>query len=380
MTLHRKKIQPAKKLRNSFTFNNQNFPIGTSSNYHKKLQSFIEKIKSQQEDLSNRTLIIVPGYSVSNPPRIGDHRYYIKSLKFHKKSNPYGYKRIFVFDIYSRKDERCNFNFNIPQLAHELFKSINTNRDDWEFTLNGEIDFIGASMGGLIVRKFIQSYVFNDNQFLTNWGTLQIKNIILIATPNHGCRIVDRLRAPFIQFALRLIHGKKNFTKSEQFQQIAKGNMSIYGKCLRKIKSKYSEKNTFLEELNSHDISSSSIRWVTIRGTKRKWYSSLLYDRNEENDGVVKSSSVILKGAENIADKDLQMNLSWDHRDLYQTESLCKLLFGLLTLNLKLNDYLVLNQLLETQNMLSYNHWDLDYLFNKIILNVNSFKYKLNTS
>ncbi|NHK31614.1 MAG: hypothetical protein FK730_09695 [Asgard group archaeon] len=370
MTLHRKKIQLSIFNRNSFTNIISNFPIRKTTNYHNQLKNFIEKIRSKKQDLSNRTLVIVPGYSVSNPPKIGDHHYYINTLKFHEELNPYGYKRIFVFDIYSKKDGRCNFKFSIPQLAQELFNSINTNRDNWEFVINGEIDFIGGSMGGLIVRKFIQTFVLRDNIIKTKkWGNLQICNVVLIATPNHGCRIVDRLQAPFIQFSLRLLFGKNNFSKSEQFQQIAKGNVNIYGKFFRKIKSKFTGKNTFIDDLNSIKISSNSIRWITIRGTKWKWYSSLLYDKNEENDGVVKSSSVILDGAENIADKDLQMNLSWDHRDLYQADSVCKLLFGLLTLNLKLNDYLALNQLLETQDLLIYNQWSLDYIFNKVILN-----------
>jgi hypothetical protein len=370
MTLHRKKIQLSKFNRNNFTNNILNFPTRITTTYHNQLKNFIDKIKSKKQDLSNRTLVIVPGYSISNPPKIGDHQYYIDALKFHKELNPFGYKRIFVFDVYSKKDGRCNFKLNIPQLAHELFISINTDRDNWEFIKNGEIDFIGGSMGGLIVRKFIQSYISRDNHIKTKkWGNLQICNVVLIATPNHGCRIVDRLQAPFIQFALRLLLGKDNFSKSEQFLQIAKGNENIYGKITRKIKSKISKKNSFIEDLNSIKLPSHSIRWITIRGTKWKWYSSLLYDKNEENDGVVKSSNVILDGAENIADKDLQMNLSWDHRDLYQADSVCKLLFGLLTLNLKLNDYLALKQLLETQNLLTNSQWSLDYIFNKIILN-----------
>ncbi|NHJ38505.1 MAG: hypothetical protein FK731_00625 [Asgard group archaeon] len=379
MTLHRKKIHSISNTSDNFSINNLKSFQGKSLNYHRKLQSFIERIKKQKADLSNRTLIIVPGYSVSNPPKIGDHRHYIKSLKYHEKMNPNGYKHIFVFDLYSKKDGRCNFKLNIPQLAHELYKSINTKRDNWMFALNGEIDFIGASMGGLIVRKFIQLFALNDNQLFTNWGILQIKNVILIATPNHGCRIVDRLQSPFIQFILRLFYGKKNFSKSEQFQQIAKGNINVYGKFLGLFKTKFSNKNIFLEELNSSDISSSSIRWITIRGTKWKWYSSLLYNRNEKNDGVVKSTSVMLDGAENIADMDLEMNISWDHRDLYESESICKLLFGLLTLNLKLNDYLYLNQLLEIQNKISYRHRSWTYLMNKIVLNANLRNNKFNS-
>ncbi|MHA1212242.1 MAG: hypothetical protein ACTSSH_07255, partial [Candidatus Heimdallarchaeota archaeon] len=55
--------------------------------------------------------------------------------------------------------------------------------------------------------------------------------------------------------------------------------------------------------------------------------------------------------AENIADKDFQMNLSWDHRDLYQHESVCKLLYGLLVMNLKLDDYVMLRQLMDAKSI-----------------------------
>ncbi|MCK5184627.1 MAG: hypothetical protein KAQ95_09995, partial [Candidatus Heimdallarchaeota archaeon] len=148
--------------------------------------------KHKAEDLTKRTLIIVPGYSVSNPPRIGDHRYYVQALQYHPTRNPKGYKKIYVFDLYSKKDGRCNFRHDITTLAEELMKSIETSRDNWLFCENGEIDFIGASMGGLIVRKFIQDFMVGENQISTkSQGTLRIKNIILIATPNYGCKIVD---------------------------------------------------------------------------------------------------------------------------------------------------------------------------------------------
>jgi len=191
------------------------------------------KVNKRPQNSNERVLIIIPGYSVDNPPRIGHHLYYIDTLKYDPKNNPFGYKRIYLFDIYSQKDGRCNFKHSIPELAEELFESINTNRDSWEFQENDEIDFIGASMGGLIVRKFIQEKMRGNNLLPTeNRGVLRIKNILLIATPNKGCKIIDRLQSPLIKGILRSIYGKNNFSQSEQFLQISIGNQAVYGKIL----------------------------------------------------------------------------------------------------------------------------------------------------
>ncbi|MHA1220694.1 MAG: hypothetical protein ACTSQB_03065, partial [Candidatus Heimdallarchaeota archaeon] len=192
-----------------------------------KLNSFRNPI-----NLSNRTLIIIPGYSISNPPRIGDHRFYIDALKFHPEKNPYGYKRIYLFDLYSNKDGRCNFKYDIPTLADELYAGINdSSRDNWQFVEGGDIDFIAASMGGLILRSFVQKYMIGENKIETaRWGPLKITTAILIGTPNFGCSIVDRLQAPFIQFLLRLLFGKNNFSTSEQVNQICIGNFNIFGR------------------------------------------------------------------------------------------------------------------------------------------------------
>jgi hypothetical protein len=362
MTLHQSKND--KLIYSNFKINH----LFISSTKTKKLQLFVEELESKSQDLSRRTLIIVPGYSVSNPPRIGDHRFYIEALQYHPETNPNGYKRIYVFDLYSEKDGRCNFKHSIPQLANELYLSITTSRDNWKFVLNGEIDFIGASMGGLIVRKFIQDYLKDDNLLKTDtWGKMQIKNILLIATPNNGCEIIDKLQIPFVQFILRLLFGKNNFSQSLQLKQIAKGNVHLYNKLWKKLFPRKTKSNSFLNSLNSMKLPK-SIRWITLSGTKKKWFSSFIYDKLEENDGVVQVSSVVLDGAENIIDKDLEMNLQWDHRDLYQHESVCKLLYGLLVLNLKLEDYRLLNQLLQTQKIIEPNRKGFGQIFDKLVL------------
>ncbi len=302
--------------------------------------------KYKAEDLTNRMLIIVPGYSVSNPPRIGDHRYYIQALQYHPTRNPKGYKKIYVFDLYSKKDGRCNFQLDITTLAAELMKSIETSRDNWSFCENGEIDFIGASMGGLIVRKFIQDFMVGENQISTkSWGTLRIKNIVLIATPNYGCKIVDLLQNPVIQLFLRIFYGKKNFSQSKQVQQISVGQINVWKPFFRNLITKYTPINVFLERLNSTIQTPGNIRWVTIRGTKRKWFTRLLYNKNILSDGVVNAASVPLKGAENISDKDFGIGLSWNHRDLYKNEDFCNFLLDLLVFNMKITDYLENNHL-----------------------------------
>lgn len=187
---------------------------------------------------SEKVLIIVPGYSVSNPPKIGDHHYYIDTLKFHPEKNPNGYKHIYLFDLYSKKDGRCNFKYSIQELAQELWKSITTSRDGWIFPINCSIDFIGGSMGGLIVREFIRQFTTGDNNLQTiSWGILCIDNIVLIATPNHGCELIDKLHNPIIQALLRFVYGRDNFSTSEQFQQIGVGNQFVFGRLLRDRKS-----------------------------------------------------------------------------------------------------------------------------------------------
>ena len=297
--------------------------------------------KYRAEDLTKRTLIIVPGYSVSNPPRIGDHRYYIQALQYHPTRNPKGYKRIYVFDLYSKKDGRCNFHHDITMLAAELMKSIETSRDNWLFCENGEIDFIGASMGGLILRKFIQDFMVGENQISTkSQGTLRIKNIILIATPNYGCKIVDLLQNPAIQLFLRIFYGKKNFSQSQQVQQISVGHINVWAPLFRNLITKYTPVNVFLKRLNSNVQTPGNIRWITIHGTKRRWFTGLLYNKNIVNDGVVAAASVPLKGAENISDKDFGIGISWSHRDLYKNEGFCNLLVDLLVFNMQITDYL----------------------------------------
>ncbi|MHA1924193.1 MAG: hypothetical protein ACTSVP_14065 [Candidatus Heimdallarchaeota archaeon] len=288
----------------------------------------------------NKVLIIVPGYSVSNPPKIGDHHYYINTLKFHPGKNPNGYKHIYLFDLYSQKDGRCNFKLSIPQLAQELWKSITTSRDGWIFPTNCNIDFIGGSMGGLIVREFIRQFIHGDNLLQTiSWGTLCIDSIVLIATPNHGCKLIDKLHNPIIQALLRFVYGRDNFSTSEQFQQIGVGNQFVFGRILCKIFRKKTPENNFLTELNKENPITGKIRWVTLRGSKRNWLSLLLYGKKRSNDGVVESSRVILEGAENISDKDVDHSFSWNHRDLYQSQEVCDLLYGLLILNFSLIEY-----------------------------------------
>jgi len=302
--------------------------------------------KYRAEDLTKRTLIIVPGYSVSNPPRIGDHRYYIQALQYHPTRNPNGYKKIYVFDLYSKKDGRCNFHYDITMLAAELMKSIETPRDNWLFCENGEIDFIGASMGGLIIRKFIQDFMIGENQISTKTqGTLRIKNIILIATPNYGCKIVDLLQNPAIQLFLRIFYGKKNFSQSQQVQQISVGHINVWAPLFRNLITKYTPVNVFLKRLNSSIQTPGNIRWITIHGTKKRWFTSLLYNKNIVNDGVVAAASVPLKGAENISDKDFGIGISWSHRDLYKNEGFCNLLVDLLVFNMQITEYLGNNHL-----------------------------------
>ena len=311
--------------------------------------NLLEKAIKNPPDLSKRVLIIIPGYSVSNPPRIGHHRYYIDALEYHSEKNPYGYKQIFLFDLYSKKDGRCNFKHDIEQLADELYESITSERDGWDFYQNGEIDFIGASMGGLIVRKFIQKFMFGDNLIKTKmYGLQKICSILLIGTPNFGCKIVNRLQAPGIQLLLRLIYGKNHFAKSTQLRQIAIGETNIFGRLIGKIIKKKTPKNIFLDQLNSTIPTPGNIRWITLHGTKKHWYSSLIYSSKELSDGVILSVSVPLYGAENIADRDFQMDLSWNHRDLYVNSDVSKLLYGLLVLGLKLDDYLSINALAKT--------------------------------
>ncbi|MHA1740432.1 MAG: hypothetical protein ACTSXA_15005, partial [Candidatus Heimdallarchaeota archaeon] len=97
--------------------------------------------------------------------------------------------------------------------------------------------------------------------------------------------------------------------------------------------------NNFLTELNKENPITGKIRWVTLRGSKRNWLSLLLYGKKRSNDGVVESSRVILEGAENISDKDVDHSFSWNHRDLYQSQEVCDLLYGLLILNFSLIEY-----------------------------------------
>lgn len=296
----------------------------------------------RQYDCSKRTLIIVPGYSVDVPPRIGHHLYYINALKYHPQKNPKGYRRIYLFDIYSKKAGRCNFKASIPQLADELWRTINSPQNDWCFEMNGEVDFIGGSMGGLIIRKFINDHLQGENELPTRkWGNLHVKTILLIGTPNFGCKLVDRLQSPIIQLILRLWYGKNNFSTSQQLQQVRVGKEPVFGKILSKIFKKKTSENHFLQKLNQKEQTPGDIRWITVSGSKNHWYSHFLYSKATENDSVVESSRVHLKGAENIRDRDLGANVSWDHRDLYENAQFCKLLHGLLVNGLSLNEYLL---------------------------------------
>jgi len=339
----------------NFSYNLLNpiiYVFNSLPNLNQLSTSFPFKISNNLKAANNskKVLIIVPGYSVSIPPRIGDHRYYISALKYHKEKNPFGYKKIYLFDLYSKKANRCHFNFDIPMLAKLLFKAINSDETTWRFTKNCEIDFIGASMGGLIVRKFINDYMIGKNIIRTQkWGGLRINTIVLIATPNFGCSIIDKLQNPIIQFLLKIAYRKNNFSISQQFRQLSSGNTFIFGPFLRKFSAKKTPPNVFLEELNSKIPTPGDIRWITIHGTKKQWFSCLIYKHNVENDGVVEAAHVELNGAENISDKDLQK--LWDHRDLYQDKAICNLLFGLLILNLKLDDYLILNQLFKKNSI-----------------------------
>jgi pimeloyl-ACP methyl ester carboxylesterase len=320
------------------------------ANNDNSLSGDTKQIVTNDKDCSNRTLIIVPGYSVSNPPRVGDHRYYIKSLKYDPKINPRGYKRIFIFDLYSKKDGRCNFKASISELADELWRSINSLRDNWHFQKNGEVDFIGASMGGLIVRKFTQKYCTESNYLATSlWGKLRVRTILLIGTPNHGCKLVDKLQSPLLQFLLRILQGKDNFSTSKQVQQISVGNVSLPSRLFRPFRQKKSPKNMFLQELNTHKLQSENIRWITLRGTKSNWYGKLIYGFRAPNDGVIEANRAMLEGAENICDKDLSPDLSWDHRDLYQDDSVCILMKELLINNRTLNDCRRIYQLTNPQ-------------------------------
>jgi len=310
--------------------------------------AILSQRQTKQTTATKKVLVIVPGYSVSNPPKIGDHRFYIQKLQYHPKTNPKGYKKIFLFDLYSKKDGRCNFRLDIPALADELYSSLTNRESDWKISNNTTIDFIGASMGGLIIRTFIRRYLHEPNLILKSpERALKIGTIVLIGTPNRGCKIVDYLQAPLIQKLLRIFYGKDHFARSQQFKQIAVGGVSLLGSILGKYFRKRTPKNTFLKALNEGSQTPGAIRWVTIRGTKRRWYASLLFDKNELNDGVVSATSVPLQGAENIADYDLPFNFLWDHRDLYQNEDFCALLNGLLVLNLNLKDYLQLKKWLQ---------------------------------
>ncbi|MHA1774525.1 MAG: esterase/lipase family protein [Candidatus Heimdallarchaeota archaeon] len=314
------------------------------------MNTVLSKLKKKQASASNRVLIIVPGYSVSTPPKIGDHRFYINKLKFHQKTNPKGYRKIFLFDIYSKKDGRCNFQYDIPALAEILYHTLTASNSDWEISEDKTIDFIGASMGGLIVRELLRRHLRGANLLENSKGrSLKIGTIVLIGTPNRGSKIVDYLQAPFLQFFLKIRYGKNHFAKSEQFRQIAVGNTNIFGPLLGKFFKKKTPNNDFLLTLNGSIQTPGTIRWITIRGTKRKWYAPFLFG-NELNDGVIAANSVPLCGAENIADYNLPFNIAWDHRDLYEDEGFCNFLYGLLILQLSLVDYLEISNLIITSS------------------------------
>ncbi|MBN1328634.1 MAG: hypothetical protein JXA54_04095 [Candidatus Heimdallarchaeota archaeon] len=354
MNLEIKTIIPHQFLHNELTIDSLN--LHALSSVERNLLEVKEDSLIKRNQLpynrSNRVLIIIPGYSVSNPPKIGDHRYYIEALKYHPTKNPFGYKQIYLYDLYSKKDGRCNFDYNITKLADELFCTIDNKTNGWRFMRNSEIDFLAASMGGLILRKFLFKYLHGESQIKTaSYGNLTIRNIVMIGTPNYGCIVIDKLRAPLVQFLFRLFFGKNNFSKSEQFQQLGIGNVKIYGGIFGKISQKKSPVNDFLDGLNNLNPTPGKIRWITIRGTKSQWFSKIFYSKKEENDGVVSASSVNLPGAENIADYQINKSQLWNHRDLYQDENVCKLLNGLLVMNYTLAEYLQTNQLLDNQTI-----------------------------
>jgi hypothetical protein len=305
------------------------------------LTPYIRKIN----DCSNRTLIIVPGYSITYPPTIGEHDQYISALKFDPETNPRGYKRIYIFNLYSKERKCCNFKITLSELAEQLWRKITEKNDDWEFTYNGKIDFIGASMGGLIVRKMIKDHLVGQNILKTKtWGALKINTIVLIATPNFGCAVIDRLYHPFYRRLIALLQKRDPFKGNRQLKQAAVGNKPVFKGIFSKIFKRRSPENHFLEELNNGDLTPGNIRWITIRGTKKRWFSKLVYDNDAYDDGVVEASKVPLPEAENICDKDLGKNISWDHRDLYENPQVADLLHGLMINSLTVQEYLQLHK------------------------------------
>ncbi|MEA2070643.1 MAG: hypothetical protein U9O98_05065 [Asgard group archaeon] len=302
--------------------------INSKDTVNKNFKKIIEKSTGKK-----KALLIVPGFSISYPPEIGNHKEYIKSLKYQSQINPFGYHSIHLFNPYNH-GKKDYYEITLSQLTHNLWKRVLSLIEIWKEYGIKEIDIIGASMGGILVRKLLSLHLIKPNYLKTANASIKIRNVLLIATPNYGSKLVNLVLSAVGQFIIRLFFGKNNFTMYKHIQQL-----SVRKKLTKNRFKRNKKKHNFLSKLNSDNSTPGDIRYITLIGTKAKWYSPLIFGWKKPNDGVVAASSALLPGAENIHDYEIQETYGWNHRDLYEHPDVCQTIREILLYNFTKKDY-----------------------------------------
>ncbi len=77
-----------------------------------------------------------------------------------------------------------------------------------EFSKNGKLHFIGHSMGGLIIRAYINKYKPN------------VGKVVMLGTPNKGSEVADFLKNFFLYKVFYGAAGQQLITNQENFKKI----------------------------------------------------------------------------------------------------------------------------------------------------------------
>jgi pimeloyl-ACP methyl ester carboxylesterase len=134
-----------------------------------------------QDPPTNNTLLLVHGYGINARVHFEDTYTDPAILAYYNSVVPIDYYGAVPSAPQTYSLGRSDFNYNTPieDIAWELKEFILNPNNSALFTAN--IDIIGYSMGGLIVRYMISNYY--DEIKAANFT---IDEVVLIATPNHG--------------------------------------------------------------------------------------------------------------------------------------------------------------------------------------------------
>lgn len=160
----------------------------------------VQELKPIETEAEKRTLIFVHGFNLDGHTNPTTHWDNFKNstefknaydnmivISYYGLFKAYEYRTINgkfkLVDTYINDADTLDTNTPIEVISALIYLYILQHQD----SIEDNVDFVSHSMGGLITRCMIKEYYQNIKEYYENLGrNFNIKNVCMIATPNHG--------------------------------------------------------------------------------------------------------------------------------------------------------------------------------------------------